>query len=123
METKLDIFRRNIRIAITDEMMKDWVNPPDISFERGFDIGQYVIYIVQRAVAQKLQEYPVSYPADWWQAFKERWFPAWVKRRWPVKYTRYTIKAWEVYPRVLLPPHDEFKYVYRVLTEEWGSDV
>lgn len=27
-----------------------------------------------------------QWPADWWQAFKERWFPNWVLRRWPVRY-------------------------------------
>lgn len=27
-----------------------------------------------------------QYPEDWWQAFKERWFPEWAKRRWPVQY-------------------------------------
>lgn len=26
----------------------------------------------------------VSYPADWWQAFKERWFPMWLLRICPV---------------------------------------
>jgi len=29
-----------------------------------------------------------SYPADWWQALKERWFPRWAKRHWPVQMTR-----------------------------------
>jgi hypothetical protein len=26
------------------------------------------------------------YPLDWWQAFRERWFPKWWLRRWPVAY-------------------------------------
>lgn len=26
-----------------------------------------------------------SYPSNWWQAFKSRWFPVWLKRRFPVK--------------------------------------
>ncbi len=33
------------------------------------------------------EECIAEYPADWWQAFKERFFPAWAKRRWPVKTT------------------------------------
>ncbi len=28
----------------------------------------------------------IRYPADWWQELKERWFPAWARRRWPVRY-------------------------------------
>lgn len=27
-----------------------------------------------------------KWPADWWQAFKERWLPKWALTRWPVKY-------------------------------------
>lgn len=27
----------------------------------------------------------VTYPADWWQAFKVRWFPGWALQRWPAK--------------------------------------
>ena len=29
-----------------------------------------------------------QWPADWWQATKERWFPAWWLRRWPVRYEK-----------------------------------
>ena len=49
----------------------------------------------------------VEYPADWWQAFKERWFPAWLIERYPVKYhterieVRWTYKA---YPNFRPPP-------------------
>lgn len=32
-----------------------------------------------------------QWPADWWQAFKERWLPAWAKRRWPVQYEQIDI--------------------------------
>jgi len=33
------------------------------------------------------QEDPLCrYPVDWWQAVKERWFPPWLLRRYPVRY-------------------------------------
>ncbi len=28
-------------------------------------------------------------PKDWWQHFKEQYFPLWAKRRWPVKHEQY----------------------------------
>lgn len=35
---------------------------------------------------------PTHVPADWWQAFKERWFPDWALERWPVRNrTIYTV--------------------------------
>lgn len=27
-----------------------------------------------------------QYPATWWEAVKERWFPAWLKKKCPVQY-------------------------------------
>ena len=39
----------------------------------------------------------VVFPADWWQAVKERWFPAWALRRWPVKYQRWTLDVKVLY--------------------------
>ncbi len=29
-----------------------------------------------------------QWPEDWWQAFKDHWFPAWAKQRWPIRYKR-----------------------------------
>lgn len=35
-------------------------------------------------------EFHVDMPVDWWQHFKERWFPRWAIRRWPVRTKRHT---------------------------------
>lgn len=35
-------------------------------------------------------------PASWWQHLKQRWFPKWALRRWPVK-TRDILTVWTVY--------------------------
>ena len=32
-------------------------------------------------------------PADWWEAVKERWVPAWAKRRWPVKKRAWIVRT------------------------------
>lgn len=52
---------------------------------------------------ETLDEIEVQYPADWWQALRERWFPAWWLRRWPVQYTARTLRAEAVYPKVSAP--------------------
>jgi hypothetical protein len=43
-----------------------------------------------------------SYPKDWWEAFKERWFPKFLLNRYPVEYEIKTFKR-EVYTRIC--PH------------------
>lgn len=41
-------------------------------------------------IAKQQLEYPVvefvcRYPKTWWQAFKQRFFPLWALKKWPVK--------------------------------------
>jgi len=43
-------------------------------------------------------EHTVVYPADWWQAVKERWFPVWLLRRYPVVYKRMVMSFRVLYP-------------------------
>lgn len=33
-----------------------------------------------------------EYPATWWDAFKDRWFPLWLKLRFPPRYKRIFVK-------------------------------
>lgn len=58
----------------------------------------------------------ISYPADWVQAFKQRWFPAWAQRRWPVRLITTTINMMTLYPefRISMPRHPHvLKYSVR----------
>lgn len=43
----------------------------------------------------------LKWPKDWWQAFKERWAPKFIKRRWPVQYEEYSYH--KVFPRRICP--------------------
>jgi len=54
-------------------------------------------------------------PRDWWQAFKERWFPATVLRRWPVQYRRQVaeLKRYVGYPDFVLPQGQYGRYAIR----------
>jgi hypothetical protein len=47
-----------------------------------------------------------KYPADWWQALKERWFPRWLLKRFPVVYTykEFIVKA--TYPDLVVQNHE-----------------
>lgn len=51
----------------------------------------YIWGIEHNAVDEK-------FPEDWWQAFKDRWFPEWAKQRWPVRWTRIHVTFREMYP-------------------------
>jgi hypothetical protein len=48
-------------------------------------------------MARKVDNAIVRYPADWWQAFKRRFFPAWALRRWPVLEHAVNVSVWNDY--------------------------
>ncbi len=46
-----------------------------------------------------------KHPASWWDAFKERWFPDWLQRHFPLSYTRiyHDVKHYHLYPKMAIP--------------------
>jgi len=42
----------------------------------------------------------IEYPRDWWQAFKERWFPKWLIAKYPVIKKYHTLRRNIVYPKL-----------------------
>ena len=66
-----------------------------------------VANIVARVLAKEDAAYEVvvaeeSVPVDWWQHFKQRWFPTWALWRWPVQ--ERTIET-RIFKRARVCPH------------------
>jgi hypothetical protein len=55
----------------------------------------------------------VKVPLDWWQAFKERWFPLWALARWPVVYWGQTWQAVELVNREFPPDRDTIRVLWQ----------
>jgi len=62
-----------------------------------------VCHMLVRWAGQKLRDVHHRWPATWWDAVKERWYPKWALKRWPVKYKSFTFIANLIYPEMLLP--------------------
>lgn len=71
------------------------------------DAGVDVIRIMEEEVEFSLHGYlwgnrskttDISYPADWWQWFKQRWFPKWLLARFPPKMTTHTVSVSRIFP-------------------------
>ena len=64
-------------------------------------LGQAIEYsFVQTILGKNLEKIEAKYPHDWCEAFKDRWFPKWVKRRWPIKYNTLMLRADVYYPMI-----------------------
>ena len=50
----------------------------------------------------------IQYPKDWWQSFKERWFPKRFKKWWPIEYK--IIDIYALYPSIAMP--DKFTGIH-----------
>ena len=46
------------------------------------------------------QDVTIAYPENWKEAFKERWFTGWLRRRYPIKRKVHTIKVTAVAPNI-----------------------
>ena len=44
-----------------------------------------------------------KYPSNWKEAVKERFFPHWALRRWPVEYTEVVFDVKTMYPEISVP--------------------
>ena len=106
---------------ITEELAEQFAIPPkaDISTMSGWMGNEIVIRIVQEVYGFRAEARVVRYPADWWQAFKNHWFPTWALERWPIVYHTERLEAWEVYPKLSAPEH-ESKIVIRKVDEGRG---
>jgi len=90
---------------------------PDVRISEYADFvaDEFVLQVRQNIWGRHVERQECKWPADWWQAFKERWLPAWAKRRWPVQYTIRILTARELYPKVVMP-HREHTIVIETLT-------
>ena len=71
----------------------------DVSLSVLFDRDECAVRSIYRLVTY--EELLGQYPADWWQALKERWFPGWLLKRYPVKWTKLIAK--HKFPHYAIP--------------------
>lgn len=64
---------------------------------------QLCLQVFTRSASHTVTFEPVSYPATWWQAFKQRFFPRWARKRWPVQLTTVTRDPVTVEAEALFP--------------------
>lgn len=99
----------------------------DISDRVGWMADDMVLQLVTRVTSQKFKEetitLDVSYPATWWDHFKQRWFPSSWQRRWPVRMKReqmhVTLAHHIHYPEYVLPKAGPT--YYQILPHTWSD--
>ena len=89
-----------LKFAIQQRLTGEFMAKVDISIYSEFLADE--IYLRVKgfvwAEAENVQHQEIKYPCDWWQAFKEKWFPVWILRHYPVTYKKVVIDVKAIYP-------------------------
>jgi hypothetical protein len=85
-------FRKYASIAYMADEMFENIDEPIIKWlaDNSFgELGATIFRLTWELACRDLLEW--KYPEDWKEAFKERWFPEWAKKKWPVVYSSFTL--------------------------------
>jgi len=97
---RIELWRNAARQRLAEDSLAcdSVLNTMKIS-QKTFDYGNKLgTMIAMNIVTENIGR--VKWPADWLQAFKERWFPKFFLRKFPVNYKTVDVKA--IYPKCSL---------------------
>jgi hypothetical protein len=71
----------------------------DLMFDSHMDYvrDQLVVSLKAKVLGEPVHD--IQYPADWWQALRQRWFPEFWLNKYPVRMTRWSVAF--LYPHIV----------------------
>ena len=123
---RIDMVKINQHIKrIIDSRELNLINISNLQTFIEDQMGNMVIELSQGIAALPNREIYVDerWPETWWDAFKERWFPTWALKRWPIKYKTLFIKE-KVFKAICphLGVHPSKEHLEWVLTVQKGNE-
>lgn len=108
----LDVRKHSAWITIPQEALK-FRDRTDLESFIERETGHLILQLVARIPGKVFDSKDHYYPADWWQAFKERWLKSSLSKRvfGPVRYTLIHMEAAASYPSIRVPNHNPFVQV------------
>ncbi|EGO63540.1 hypothetical protein ALO_12561 [Acetonema longum DSM 6540] len=107
IEGEIEVLKHNIAVRLDDYIasIRLW---RDENYRH-----KEIVYRLTCAVASIfMDEINIRYPTTWWDGFKEQYFPAWFRKRFPVRYTEHNYSVKEYFPK--MPIRDDQAKVYFV---------
>jgi hypothetical protein len=90
---------------------------PEIICER--EVDQLVLRLQGYIWGETKFKKTIRYPIDWKQSIKERWFPKWLLKKYPVKYKTHNIDAKIIYPKLKISmPEQKHNLVFNYYEED-----
>lgn len=86
-----------IKFGLMMGLSKEWMGA-SVEFRDDFFTNNVVMQAHGYLWGRTDELVEIKYPKDWRESFKERWFPAWMLKRYPVAYKTHRIDVREIYP-------------------------
>lgn len=99
--------------ASTQHISRRFAEEMRVSSEISPVVNGMIFTLTQAIWGHKVGDRVAEYPADWWQAVKERFFPRWAQRRWPVKYKQVEFETRDLFPEVKGEPGSHRVLLYK----------
>jgi len=118
-EIQLEKFRYALFQEFSEKVFDEIANKPELemSVHARFYCDIFALRVRGFVWAESLETIESSYPADWWEAFKERWFPAWLLKHYPVKHIEHILEAKALYPKMSVPEEPHNFYLHKTVCE------
>lgn len=98
-----EVVLQRLQVIVQHVLVGDCAEPPLIDVLLQPAVDGMILRLTQAVAGEELQRIEANYPADWWQAFRERWLPKWWLALAPVRYNSFELVANGLYPKLSLP--------------------
>ena len=106
--------KKYVKLMMVDDRFLSEANAPEYIAEKTM-LGMTSILIEWKFFGKTIAKF--KWPATWWDAFKDRWYPQWARDRWPVRYKGISIDQLAGM-RVEVPPGAPVRYV--IMENPWA---
>ena len=111
-QIKLD----KLRFELSKRLQKSYFHDTDVDVIVDYLDRDFIVRYNTTLLADKFTEdiYIARYPNTIWQYFKERYLPSWIRKKYPVKYTKFKTK---------IKHYHTFPYLYKYIKDEYGEEA
>ena len=98
-----------LKFGLIEMFSKELIRP---NVDMRFVMDRFQVVVTGKLLGETIDKVHYKYPQDWKEAFKERWFPRWLLKKYPVKYTHIEVDVNIAYPdlhkRIQMPEEKHF---------------
>ena len=85
------------------------------------ELKALILEIDRTVWARNLPAKFATYPSTWWDAFKARWFPTWLLRKYPARTTTICVRAFDAYPSLTIQAQPGVRHIN--ITQYKGTPI